>query len=761
MLAFTAGIAAAQQFPGLPQNLAILLLAIAAFVLWLARLRLPAACLFGLAWGLGVAAVRWQDALPAELEQQDLLIEGQVSSLPEAMDRGLRFNFQIDAALSPAGAKLPKRVRLSWYDQPEAVKAGERWRLHVRLKKPHGFLNPGGLDYELWLFSHGLRATGYVREDAKNQRLAGAGWLSLPALRQAVFDRLTQALENGIEPPRGPVGGEGDLVGVITALTLGEENLISPEQWDVLRRTGTAHLVAVSGSHISLVAGLVYWLALRICAGLGLMRKPPYAVAAVLALLAACAYAALAGFAIPTQRALVMLGVATIGIVGQRNLRPVNVLSLALLLVLLYDPLAVLSIGFWLSYGAVALILLAVSGRLRLSGWWGELLKTNWVVFVGLAPLMLLFFQQVSFASLPANALAVPSIGVILTPLCLFGTLLLGIYQPAGECVLHLVAILLRWVWLLLQWLSDRPWAQWSHPAPPFWSLPFALTGAMLLASPRGIPARWLGLVLLLPAALALPEAPPPGHFRLTLLDVGQGLSAVVQTQGHVLVFDTGARFNSTFDTGSAVVEPFLHRQGIENIDTLVVSHGDNDHIGGAASLLKDFSVGQIMSSVPERLGPGAGACHAGQRWEWDGVSFAMLSPLANFEKENDNSCVLRVSSPSGAALLTGDIEQAAEQQLVERYGPALRSDILIAPHHGSNTSSSAAFLAQVRPGTVLIPLGYRNRYHFPHPEVLKRYQAMGAKILDSAQAGAISVEPGAVPPTAYRETGGHYWNAR
>jgi competence protein ComEC len=757
VLAVTAGIAAAQQFASLPSPFAIILLTGAALLLWAFRLRIPAACLFGMAWALALATPRWQDELPSALEGRDVQIEGQIVDVPDTIDRGLRFGFHIETVLNPPAAPLPADVRLSWYDSTQTPKAGQRWRLRVRLKKPHSFFNPGGMDYELWLFSQGIRAVGYVRDDDANQKLAEAPAFSLPAWRQAAFDRLNQALR---QPPADNNPG---LAGLIIALTLGEESAISQAQWQVLRRTGTAHLVAISGSHISLIAGLVFWLAQRSCARIGLMRWPPQTLAAILSFTAAWAYSALANFAIPTQRALVMIAVVMLGIAVRRNLRPAHTLSLALLAVILYDPLAVLSVGFWLSFGAVALILLVVAGRLQPPGWGVELLKSSWAIFLGLTPLTLLFFQQASLVSLPANLLAVPVIGTLLTPLCLVGALLMAIYPPGGTFILHLAETLLGYCWLLLQWLSDLPMAQLNHPAPPLWSLPFALIGILLLLAPRGIPARWLGIVFILPAALAKPDAPDAEHFRLTLLDVGQGLAAVVQTHSHTLVFDTGGRFSSRFDAGAAVVEPYLRQQGTATIDALIVSHGDSDHIGGAASLLQSFSIGQILTSVPAQFPAktAAQSCHAGQSWEWDGVRFDMLAPIATLEKENDNSCVLRVSSPTGSALLTGDIEREAERQLVELYGMQLQSTVLVAPHHGSNTSSSAAFLAQVRPRYVLLPLGYLNRFNFPHPDVLRRYQAINAEIFDSASAGAISLEPGDTPPTSYRASHSHYWNAR
>lgn len=743
---FVAGVAAAQQFRHLPSLLILCLAWVVTLGLRFFRFKLVAVFLFGLVWALTLAAWRMADFLPFELERKDVRIEGRVVDVPDALDGGLRFGFQVDRVLEPAGATVPRLLRLSWFREVPVVKAGEHWRLGVRLKRPHGFFNPGGMDYELWLFSQGIRATGYVREDASNQRLGADGPFSLPAWRQAVYERLQSSLAGR------------SLAGVVMALTMGAENAITPDQWEVLRRTGTAHLVAISGSHVSLIAGLVFLLVRRLCAWGQFMRWAPQTVAATTAVLAVLAYSALADFSLPTQRALIMIFIVMGGIIHQRNLSPAHTLLLALSAVLFYDPWAVLSAGFWLSFGAVALILLVVNGRLRSPGWWASLWNINWATSLGLAPLLLVFFQQVSLVSPLANLIAVPTIGFVLTPLCLVGALALSVYEPLGVAVLGGVETLLAWVWVVLQWLSDWPWAQWRHASPPLWTLVFAVLGTALLLAPKGIPSRCLGLVLLVPALTARPPLPEEGRFRLTLLDLGQGLGVVVETHGHLLVFDAGPQFSQSFDAGEAVVEPYLRQQGASRIHRLVISHGDNDHIGGAASLLRLYPVDAILSSVPHRL-PGAEPCQAGQAWVWDGVRFEMLSPAKPSRSDNDDSCVLKISTVGYSALLTGDMEKAVEMDLLGRYGQGLASELLIAPHHGSNTSSSAPFLAAVHPAYVLIALGHLNRYQFPHPEVLRRYAEIDAQVFDSAHHGAITVESGVSPPIAYRLVAGHYWN--
>ncbi len=748
-LTAVAGIISAQQFSTLPPFWVIVCGLIVAVGLWLAQWRMLAVFLLGMVWALSFASLRQQDLLSSVLERQDVLVEGRVADIPIDFDQGLRFVLRTEAVLEPMGATLPSQFRLSWYKKDAKVKAGELWRLRVRLKRPHGFFNPGGMDYELWMFSQALGANGYVREDAANKKLDDAPSFSLQGNRQKLYDLLSNTLAGS------------DMAGIVIALVMGAENAISQAQWDVLRRTGTAHLVAISGSHISLISGMVFLLVRFACSRLGVKRHPPQSIAAMAAFIAALLYAALADFAIPTQRALIMIFIVMVAIITQRNVRPIPTLALALFAVSVCDPWAVLAPGFWLSFGAVALILLVIAGRLRPSGWWADLCKINWATSLGLAPLLLIFFQQVSLISPIANLLAVPTIGFALTPVCLVGALLLGIIPPVGELILHGSEFMLGCIWWVLERLSALPWSQWQHASPPAWTLPLALLGSALLLAPKGIPSRWLGLVMLIPALTHVPRPPETGHFRLTLLDVGQALAGVVQTKQHNLVFDTGAKLGKNFDTGEAVVGPFLRQQGMNAIDVLVVSHGDNDHIGGADSLLQDFAVGQIYSSVPDKLPAPVEPCRNGLSWEWDGVRFDLLSPFGTLGNENDNSCVLRVSSPFGSVLFTGDIEKNAEAKLVEHYGENLQTDILIAPHHGSKTSSSKAFLDAVKPAYVLIPIGYLNRWNFPHPDVMKRYQSMNATVLDSAHSGSITVEPSVSLPESYRQIHGRYWNAK
>lgn len=753
-VAFTAGITLAQQFSALPAWPVLGLLAASGALLMWAQHSLKGIFLLGLVWACAFGAWRLADALPEEREGQDMWLTGTVADLPETFPGGVRFRFDVESA--PPGeqdVRVPRHIRLSWYDAPAKPRAGERWRLHARLKRPHGTLNPGGFDYEGWLFAQGVRATGYVRPEGGNRLDGESAAYAGQRAREFLAERLDQVLADARRPE------------LLKALIMGEDGAMRPEQWEVLRRTGTTHLMVISGSHIGLLAGWVFWLTQKLCARLGVKRWPPPLLAAGCAALAAFGYAALADFAIPARRALIMAVVALAAIGLRRNLRPLHVWAVALAAVTAHDPLATVSPGFWLSFLAVGLILFVTLGRRGQTGFWRGLWHGNRATALGLIPVLVLFFQQAPLIAPLANLLAIPLLGGVAVPLALAGALVwLAGLDPHG----WLLQTADRWVdlsWTLLETLSALPLPDWHPPAPDLGSVALALAGALLLLAPRGVPARGMGLVLLLPFLATPAPRPEPGAFRLSLLDVDQGLSAVVETAGHVLVFDTGARWTPKMDLGQAVVAPYLRQAGWTDIDTLLVSHGDNDHLGGAPFLLKSFPVGRLLTSVPRRL-PDAQSEHCldGQSWEWDGVSFRMLSPLAPSDQDdNDQSCVLRVSGAGGSALLTGDIEAAAELRLVERHGDQLASDALIVPHHGSATSSTTAFLHRVRPRWALIPAGYRNRYRHPHPDVLRRYRERGIPAWTSADSGAMGLEfiPGSPlqGPERYRLGHRHYWN--
>jgi competence protein ComEC len=500
------------------------------------------------------------------------------------------------------------------------------------------------------------------------------------------------------------------------------------------------------------------------------LRIPAQKVAAVMAIAGAVGYAAMAGFAIPTQRACVMVVVVMLSILWQRQFQPFRVLCLALLAVLVIDPLAVLDGGFWLSFAAVAVLLYGMVGRLAPKGLWWQWGRAQWLVFVGLAPLLLWFFQTLALTGPLANIIAIPWVSFLTVPLSLVGAVLFPVLPAAAAMFIQLADLSLQGLWPVLEWCAAVESPQWLAIKPPLWTLLPAAVGILWFLAPRGLPARWVGVVWLAPIFLVTNGNIEPGEAEFTLLDVGQGLAAVIKTQHHVLVYDSGPRFNSGFDTGRAVVLPYLRSAGIQHIDRLVITHGDNDHIGGAQSLLAAMPVEQIDTSVIKKFSPGqARRCVSGTQWQWDGVKFEFLSPdaedFAREQVENNLSCVLRVQTPSAKVLLTGDIEKSVERELVlEAEKHSIAADILLIPHHGSKTSSSQPFIDRVSPTFALAAVGYRNRYGFPKQQVVERYLQKNVTVLDTAENGAIRFllhrDQGVVLKQLYRHADRRYWHS-
>ncbi len=733
LLAFVTGTASLALWPELPAP-TWLWLSVLLPALWTQPcLRVPTAFAAGVAWGLLHASLAVQSSLPHALEGRDLLVEGYVVSVPLHTTRGVRFVFRIERILQPAGLAWQGDVRISWYRRVQPLRAGERWRLRVRLRAPHGFRNPGGFDLEAWMLRQGLRASGYVRRNMATQ-LPGRRW-NIHVLRQSMREKI-----------RRWTAGHAH-AGLLMALTIGLRDGIMPDRWETLRLTGTSHLVAISGLHIGIVAGLVFmlwrwlwrrwqWLTNR-CAA-------PRA-AALAAMSSAFVYAAMAGFSIPTVRALIMLCVVMLALWRQRVILPSRVLVLALFAVVLTDPFATMAPGFWLSFTAVAVILFTVTGRIGRRSRWREAWRIQWVVALGLAPLGLFLFGQASLVSPLANLLAVPWISLLVVPLVLAGGLVGQLSDTVGMWLFGVADLLMQPLWAWLETLARLPQASWQAPAPSLPVLAVAGLGVVLLLAPRGFPARSAGLVLLLPILLPRHNVPAPGGYRMDVLDVGQGLAVVVQTARHVLLYDTGPAFGARFDVGRTVIVPFLRQRGIGRIDRLVVSHADRDHRGGLGSIMRMMPVGDVVSGMPAALPVPARPCRAGQTWVWDGVRFSFLHPDAGRRyRRNDRSCVLRVSSAGGGSvLLSGDIGRHVENRLIQA-GMPLRADILLVPHHGSRTSSSARFIDTVQPRLAIVTTGYQNRFGHPKPDIRQRYLARGIIWLDTMDSGAITVT---VPP--------------
>ena len=754
-LCFALGVGLLQLFsrmpPLWPWALAALLLCAAA---WRLRLLRPLAFGgLGLLWAQVNACHILCDPFPEHLVRQDLQVVGIVASLPEQRDWATRFLFQVQET-SRGTQSLPFRglVRLSWYRGAPPLLVGERRRLSVRLKSPHGLANPGGFDYERWLFQQGIRATGYVRSAAGDGMLEpGPGAFLIDRWRQGLRDHLARVL------------GDSPATGFVQALVLGERSALTPGQWEVLTRTGTNHLIAISGLHVGLVATFLFFLFRWVwsrSARLVLLLAAPRA-AALGALMGALAYSALAGFAVSTQRAIIMLAVVLGSVLFSRTTRPASGLALALVGVLILDPRAVLSYGFWLSFGAVAVLFHALGSRLPSRGLWSRWGNAQWAVALGLLPMLLLLFGRASLIAPLVNLVAVPLFGLVLLPLTLVSAFISQI--PGLEAPLLLTARLLEQGFVSLEAVAGWEWSAASIPGGPVWVWAAAFSGALLLLAPRGFPARWLGLILLLPLPLLRPPVPAQGEFWFTLLDVGQGLSAVVRTHRHTLVFDTGPGFSSGFNTGAAVLVPFLRDKGVANLDLLILSHGDRDHVGGLGGLASGMPIGRILAGEPDEVvGAEAEPCRAGERWTWDGVEFAFLHPVEQGRKGNDNSCVLRLSTTRGdALLLPGDIEKGVEHDLVEEQGEALTSRVLVAGHHGSSTSSSQSFLQAVSPRWVLFASGYANRFGFPTDPVRKRVAELGASGLETSATGAIGFrfgDAGLVGPRLFRAEHPRLW---
>jgi competence protein ComEC len=739
-----------------------------------------AAGALGFGYAAGRAESRLADSLPTAWEGEDIAVIGVVDDLPQSSARGRRFAFAVERALT-RGAIVPARVSLTWNaesgkgggaDPVPEIAAGERWQLVVRLKRPHGTVNPHGFDLEAWLLENGFRATGYVRTDERNRRedpFAGRATDFVLRARAAIRTRILAAL------PDAPYAG------VIVALTIGDQRSIPEAQWRVFNRTGIAHLISISGLHVTVFAalagGIAYALARR---SVRLTtRLPARKIAAMAGVLFATLYVLLAGAGVPAMRTLMMLGVAALGLVLARPGTAAAIWLWALVAVLAWDPWAGLTPGFWLSFGAVGVLLYAGVGRLssppprrpgaRLVRTLRAGVRTQAVVTMALVPGTLALFQQVSLVSPIANALAIPVVTFAVVPLAL-GAIVVPFDAPWQ--VAHSVFAALM---MPLEALAAAPAAAWQLQAPPAWAVAVALAGVALAAAPRGVPARALGFIAFLPLYFAQVAPPEPGAFRMTVLDVGQGLSIVVETHRHALVYDTGPRYHDEADAGGRLVAPFLRASGIRSLAGMVVTHQDSDHSGGALTLLALVPVDRFVSSLPadhailaRRAADGGSTerCEAGQAWTWDGVRFSVLQPTpaqyANPRaKPNDLSCVVRIDSDHGTVLLTGDLEARGELELLRHDPAALKADVLLVPHHGSRTSSTPAFIAAVAPAIAVYTPGYRNRFGHPRPDVVARYDRAGIRSYRTDLDGALTFTfaPGASRvPRVEREHDRRYW---
>jgi competence protein ComEC len=649
-----------------------------------------------------------------------------IVELPKHADRQTRLSLRLLTSQALGGVE---NVQVGYYGS-EKLRAGERWQMRLKLRAVHGETNPGGFDFARAAAANRIDAVGYVLNLGTRQQDARG----INALRERVSDQIASAL---------PASRERAL---LQALSVGDTRGLNDADWDLMRASGITHLIAISGLHVTLLATLGAGFAYAVCWLFPTLtrRWPRPQVCAVVGLIGATLYALLAGFGVPAQRTLLMLAALLLGIIFKRIQSLWQGFALALTAVLLVDPMVVLSPGAWLSFGAVALLIIVFGTRFPKPGWWRELLGAQLLMTLGLLPLSLVFFGQAALAAPLANLVAVPLVSLVIVPLVLAATvLLIGAQAALATPLLKLAAVLWHGLLALLSALS-KPAAMTLYFAPPSTlALALAAIGVLLVFSPRGVPLRYFGALLLAPMLLAKPPAPiPPGEFQLTLLDVGQGLSALVRTEHHALLFDAGPGAPEGANAGESMIVPSLRALGVARLDLIMVSHGDNDHAGGLAAVRRAFSA-PVSTSAVAKISDSF-ACIAGQHWQWDGVEFAVLHPNQGLPYlANQSSCVLHIRSLKNAAsaLLPGDIDAVIEARLLRTQMAQLSAKLLIAPHHGSAGSSSAEFLAAVHPSMVLYPSGYANRFDFPRRQTRERVQNIGAEEGITGELGALHAE--------------------
>ncbi len=747
-IAFLLGVCALHGLEALPGPWTAALLPAALYLAAASRFAAAGWCAVGFLWALLSAHATLAARLPSVLDGQDLVLTGRIASIPSHSPRRTRFDFEVDSGLPQ---RAGGRLRLSWYEGPRGgppeLATGETWRLVVRLRAPRGLRNPGGFDYETWLFAHGYSGQGYVRaRDPRNGRLSPAAPSDPDRIRFSLSRRLREI------PGLGPAGA------LVEALVVGVRDRISEHQREVLRRTGTAHLLAISGLHIGLAAG-VGFAAGRLTGPWLIPGVAPVRVGALAGMAVAAGYAALAGFSLPTRRALVMAVVVLGALTARRRLAGSSVLCLGLMAVLVLEPSAVLVPGFWLSFCAVAALLYGMGGRPHAGGsilHWRRWALPQLVVTVGLAPLIVRWFAEQPLAGPFANAVAIPFVGVAVLPALLAGSLFLSLpgrlADLAGEALVTAAAHGLDLLWGFLELLASHGPRYVLSVEPSLAAATLAMAGAAILLAPPGLPGRWTGALWLAPLLWWTPAVPGPGEVRAAFLDVGHGLAVVVETRDRVLVYDTGDGH------AAGIVGSYLAWRGRRSIDTVVVSHADSDHRGGYPALVRRFPARRVLANEGV---PGADPCVAEHSWEWNEVRFEVLHPPSPAWRGNDGSCVLRILASGRTMLLTGDIETRAERRLLHGARD-LRADVLSAPHHGSRTSSNPAFLDATGARHAIFSVRHGNSWNLPAPAVLERYRARGVLIHRTDEHGAVTVSirsSGAVDIRHWRP--GRFWHVR
>jgi len=719
MLALAAGLLLLRFLPQLPPVWTLPFMFAAGVALIPFRWQAVGCFLIGLGWACLSAHGALSDRLPIEHDGRTFWLEGRVTGLPDVRGGVVRFEL-VDISSRHGG--LPSRMRLAWYRGP-AIQAGERWRIAAKLKRPSGLVNPNSFDYEAWLLARRIGASGTVKAGERVSVAEGG-----PAWRDQLRQRLLSVDAHGRS-------------GAIAALVVGDDGGLSTSDWRVLQDTGTVHLMVISGQHVGMLAGLLYGLvALMARWGFWPPRLAWLPCACALALTGAFAYGWLAGFDVPVQRAVVMVALVLLWRLRFRHLGVWLPLLIAMNGVLLIDPLVGLQSGFWLSFAAVALLALVFRGRLGKLSWWRTLGRAQWSMALGLLPVMLALGLPVSLSGPVANLLAVPLVSLLIVPLSLLGTTLLTV-PGVGEPLLAGAGWLLMVLFDALQLLADWQPA-WVPLSLPLWAWALVALGVLLVLMPSGVPFKALGLLLLLPLMFPPVTRPAVGQAEVWVFDVGQGLSVLVRTRDHSLLYDAGPRYGD-FDIGERVVSPSLRALGLASLDLMILSHADNDHAGGALAIQRSMPIARTLSGEPQAVAASLSAedCRSGDSWDWNGVRFTLWQ-WAKARSGNESSCVLLVEANGERLLLTGDIDTAAEKALVAS-GLALDVQWLLVPHHGSRSSSSTAFIEAAGAGGALVSRGLHNAYGHPHPDVLKRLKISGAEIHDTAEQGALQIHLG------------------
>lgn len=690
------------------------------------------------------------------LAGEDLWVAGWVDGFPSHATAQVTFSLRLASDDRPAG--VPRRLRLTWYEPPIEIEAGAVLRLLVRLKEPRGLSNPGGFDYERWLFLEGYGATGYVREGSRQQDASigpARWWLT----RRGRLARKIAAATPGEDAPV-----------LLTALALGERFGFEERHWEVLRRTGTSHLVAISGLHIGLVAAfffcLIRWIWLRLP---GVLAHYNLQSAALVSFASAALYAAAAGFAVPTQRALLMLSVAYLAILTRRFVSMTVGLSTALLFVLLWNPLTIVSPSFWLSFIAVGLLWQLGQDRAavmqtsrRVYSMFKESASTQWGICLGLTPIVMLFFDELSLVSPLVNFVAIPVFSLALVPLTLLATLTLSV-ESLGSFLMYGAGVFAQSVWWVLDSVAGWRWSAIVLPQADRWPFVLAAIGVVFALPIHPLPGRYLSGIAILPLFFAQTDGPEPGIAIATVLDVGHGLAVIVETRNHAMLFDAGPRYRSGFDSGWDIVLPALQAKNLTRLDTIVISHADNDHAGGAAAVIDAFPRAQLIVGPDVKLAH-ALKCEVGQDWVWDDVVFSFLHPPAGYTPlGNNSSCVLKVATRSGVLVITGDIESHGEQTLLSQV-PNLQAEVVIVPHHGSATSSTKALVDAMSAQYAVVSAAYANQWNFPRPEVQARWEGSGAEMVTTGAVGAITIvlgSPDELRLISHRNQRRRYWHGK